>query len=126
VPGTKNVGGGTFALCDSDGRWREYRIEAAGTPADVQGLGYYGGWRDGGSAGVYRGAGPIVETDRYPSSAQVPETGLLSLPEEKRFGPTEFPCFMTGPDGETGMVHFEHHIFGRYKPYGFELGERGT
>lgn len=119
APGTKNVIGGTFALCDAEGQWREYRLQAAGTPADVQGLGYYGGWRDGGSAGVYRGIGPIVETDRYPSSAYGPKTGLLSLPEAKRLGPTEFPCFLTGPDGETGMVHFEHHVFGRYKPYGF-------
>src|SRR5262249_59863773 len=81
--------------------------------------GYYGGWRDGTSAGVYRGVGPIVETDRYPSSAAGGKTGLLSLPEEKRLGPTEFPCFLTGPDGESGMVHFEHHVFGLYGPYGF-------
>ncbi|GGC77252.1 hypothetical protein [Chelatococcus reniformis] len=119
APGTKNVVGGTFELCDEHGRWRAYRIEAAGTPADVQGLGYYGGWRDGGSAGVYRGAGPVVETDRYPSAAHLGKTGLLSLPESKRLGPTEFPCVMTGPDGETGMVHFEQHVFGAYRPYGF-------
>jgi hypothetical protein len=66
APGTKNVIGGTFELCDEEGRWREYHLRAAGTPADVQGLGYYGGWRDGGSAGIYRGVGPIIETDRYP------------------------------------------------------------
>lgn len=119
APGTRNVIGGAFSLCDSDGRWRDYRIEAAGTPADVQGLGYYGGWKDGGSAGVYRGTGPVVETDRYPSSASGGKTGLLSLPEAKRLGPTEFPCFMSGPDGERGMAHFEQHIFGKYKPYGF-------
>jgi hypothetical protein len=119
APGTKNVIGGTFELCDEEGRWREYHLRAAGTPADVQGLGYYGGWRDGGSAGIYRGVGPIIETDRYPSSAELGKTGLLSLPEEKRLGPTEFPCFLTGPDGETGMVHFEQHVFGRFKPYGF-------
>jgi hypothetical protein len=119
APGTRNVVGGTFALCDASGRWREYQLESAGTPADVQGLGYYGGWHDGGSAGVYRGVGPVVETDRYPSSAQGGKTGLLSLPEAKRLGPTEFPCFLTGPDGETGMVHFEQHVFGPYKPYGF-------
>ena len=119
APGTKNVIGGTFALCDNEGGWRDYQLRAAGTPADVQGLGYYGGWSDGGSAGVYRGVGPIVETDCYPSSAELGKTGLLSLPEEKRLGPTEFPCFLTGPDGESGMVHFEQHVFGRYKPYGF-------
>ncbi len=115
APGTKNVVGGTFSLCDSDGDWRAYTIEAAGTPADVQGLGYYGGWNDGGNAGVYRGVGPVVETDRYPSSAAGGKTGLLSLPEAKRLGPTEFPCVMIGPDGERGMAHFEQHIFGDYK-----------
>lgn len=119
APGTKNVIGGGFSLRDSEGRWRDYRIEAAGTPADVQGLGYYGGWRDGGSAGVYRGVGPIIETDRYPSSAAAGKTGLLSLAEGKRLGPTEFPCVMVGPDGERGMAHFEQHVFGSYKPYGF-------
>ncbi len=119
APGTKNVVGGTFALLDAAGTWREYRIEAAGTPADVQGLGYYGGWRDGGSAGVYRGAGPVVEIDRYPSASALGKTGLLSLPEAKRLGPTEFPCFLTGPDGARGMAHVEQHVFGSYKPYGF-------
>ncbi len=119
APGTRNVVGGTFALLDSAGAWREYRIEAAGTPADVQGLGYYGGWRDGGSAGLYRGAGPVVEIDRYPSASALGKTGLLSLPEAKRLGPTEFPCFLVGPSGERGMAHVEQHLFGRYKPYGF-------
>lgn len=119
APGTKNVVGGGFSLLDETGRWRDYRIELAGTPADVQGLGYYGGWRDGGSAGVWRGIGPLVETDRYPSSAAGGKTGLLSLPEAKRLGPTEFPCRLVGPDGERGMAHFEQHVFGRYKPYGF-------
>lgn len=51
-----------------------------------------GGWKDGGSAGVWRSVGPVVETDRYPSAAAL---------------------------GKTGMVHFEQHVFGRYKPYGF-------
>lgn len=120
APGTKNVIGGKFALCDTDGNWREYTIEAAGTPADVQGLGYYGGWKDGGRAGVWRGIGPVVETDRYPSNAAGGKTGLLSLPEKKRLGPTEFPCIMIGPDGERGMAHFEQHLFGAYRPYGFK------
>ena len=119
APGTKNVVGGTFALLDLTGTWREYRIDAAGTPADVQGLGYYGGWRDGGSAGVYRGVGPIVEVDRYPSASALGKTGLLSLPEAKRLGPTEFPCFLVGPDGARGMAHVEQHVLGHYKPYGF-------
>lgn len=119
APGTKNVVGGSFELLDANGVWRSYTVEAAGTPADVQGLGYYGGWRDGGSAGVYRGVGPVVEVDRYPSAAALGKTGLLSRPEAKRLGPTEFPCFMTGPDGARGMAHVEQHIFGAYEPYGF-------
>lgn len=119
APGTRNVVGGRFSLLDGDGRWRDYRLEPAGTPADVQGLGYYGGWQDGGSAGVWRGVGPVVETERYPSAAHLGRTGRLALPEARRLGPTEFPCRLFGPDGETGMVHFEHHVFGRYRPYGF-------
>jgi hypothetical protein len=27
---------------------------------------------------------------------------------------------MTGPDGTTGMAHFEHTISGAYPRYGFE------
>lgn len=119
APGTKNVVAGAFELLDVNGLWRSYTVEAAGTPADVQGLGYYGGCQDGGSAGVYRGVGPIVEVDRYPSAAALGKTGLLSLPEKKRLGPTEFPCVMTGPDGVRGMAHVEQHIFGAYEPYGF-------
>jgi hypothetical protein len=119
APGTRNVIGGSFSLLDSDGHWRDYTIAAAGTPADVQGLGYYGGWQDGGSAGVWRGVGPVVETDRYPSAHHLGKTGLPSLPESQRLGPTEFPCRLSGGDGSTGMVHFEQHVFGRYRPYGF-------
>ncbi len=112
APGTHNVVGGSFALMDGSGHWREYRLRAAGTPADVQGLGYYGGWQDGGSAGVWRGAGPVVEVDRYPQGAALGRAGLTRLPAGKRLGPTEFPCWLEGPDGERGMVHLEHHLFG--------------
>ena len=89
------------------------------TGGRVQGLGYFGGWYDGRSAGVWRGVGPIVETDRYPQGAALWKAGLLHLSEAKRLGPTEFPCIITCPDGETGMVHFEQHVFGKYRPYGF-------
>ena len=119
APGTKNVVAGKLQFREEGGRWREYMIRAAGTPADVQGLGYYGGWKDGGSAGVYRGAGPVIENDRYPSAAHLGKTGLTRLPHEKRLGPTEFPCYISGPDGEKGMAHFEHHVFGPYAPYKF-------
>ena len=70
------------------------------------------GWNDGGSAGVWRGIGPVVEVDRYPQGAALGRAGLTRLPAERRLGPTEFPCVLEGPDGERGMVHFEHHIFG--------------
>lgn len=63
--------------------------------------------------------GPIVETDRYPQGAQLGKAGLLRLPEAKRLGPTEFPCFLSDPDSETGTAHFEQHVFGKYRPYGF-------
>jgi hypothetical protein len=117
-PGTRFVTGGGFALCDEHGEWREYRLEEPGTPADVQGLGYYGGWHDGGSAGVYRGEGPHVESDRYPMAAR--PQGPPRVPEQRRIGPTEFPFTIVGPDGARGMAHFEHHVMGRYEPYGFE------
>jgi hypothetical protein len=115
--GTRYVTGGSFALLDEDGTWREYRLEPAGTPADVQGFGYYGGWHDGGSPGVWRGTGPVVEHDSYPVGPG--HGGPPHVASERRLGPTEFPCRVTGPDGETGMAHFEHHVLGRYEPYGF-------
>jgi hypothetical protein len=118
-PGTRYVTGGTFALLDDTGRWREYTLEPAGTPADMQGFGYYGGWHDGGSAGVWRGAGPHVEHDAYPVGPELGRTGPPGVDPERRLGPTEFPCRVTGPDGERGMAHFEHHVMGAYRPYGF-------
>jgi hypothetical protein len=113
---TRYVTGGTLRLLDDQGTWREYGLEPAGTPADVQGFGYYGGWHDGGSPGVWRGIGPVVEHDSY---AVGPGSGPPHLSADRRLGPTEFPCRLTGPDGEHGMAHFEHHVLGRYRPYGF-------
>jgi hypothetical protein len=121
-PGTRYVTGGSFALRDEHDEWREYRLEQPGTPADVQGLGYYGGWHDGGSAGVYRGAGPHVESDRYPVAA-VP-AGPPHVPAQRRLGPTEFPFAITGPEDARGMAQFEHHVMGRYDRYGFEERKR--
>jgi len=119
-PGTRYVVGGTFSLLEEAGTWREYRLEPAGTPADVQGFGYYGGWHDGGSAGVWRGAGPHVEHDSYAVGPELGRTGPPRVDPKRRLGPTEFPSFVTGPDGERGMAHFEHHVMGRYRPYGFD------
>lgn len=118
-PGTRYVVGGTFSLLDDEGTWRAYELEPAGTPADVQGFGYYGGWHDGGSAGVWRGAGPHVEHDSYPVAPDLAPTGPPHVDPKRRLGATEFPCRVTGPDGEQGMAHFEHHVMGPYRPYGF-------
>jgi hypothetical protein len=118
-PGTRNVTGGALSLKDERGTWREYRLALAGTPADVQGGGYYGGWFDGGSPGVYRGLGPVVEFDRYASGVTLGATGPAHIPAAKRLGPTEFPCLLTGPDGDEGMAHLEHTILGPYRPYSF-------
>jgi hypothetical protein len=109
------VTGGGFAVRTEDGAWHEYRLETPGTPADVQGFGYYGGWHDGGSAGVWRGAGPHVEHDRYAAGDGPPR-----VPADRRLGPTEFPFTISGPGDTRGMAHFEHHVMGRYAPYGFE------
>jgi hypothetical protein len=119
APGTRHPVSAVLRLLDVTGRWRELNLAVAGTPADVQGLGYYGGWLDGGSAGMYRGAGPVIETDRYPSQLGLATSGLARVPLERRMGPTEFPCHLTGGEGERGMAHFEHHVLGAYRPYGF-------
>lgn len=119
IPGTHNVRGGRYVLKDAQGGRHEYRIRVAGTAADVQGGGYYGGWHDGDRTGVYRGVEPKIEHDRYPAPADRMHTGPLHVPENRRMGQTEFPCFLEGPGGAKGMAHFEHHVFGAYKPYGF-------
>jgi hypothetical protein len=119
APGTKHPVSARLELLDATGRWRALQLRSTGTPADVQGLGYYGGWRDGGSAGCWRGVGPVVETDRYPSLTGVASSGLSRVAADRRMGPTEFACWLEGDDGERGMAHFEHHLFGAYRPYGF-------
>lgn len=116
-PGTLQPAGGSFALTTDDGEEHEFTLTRAGTPADVQGLGYYGGWHDGGSAGVWRGTGPHVEHDRY---ATGPFSGPPHVPARRRLGPTEFPCRITDAAGNAGMAHFEHHVLGRYEPYGLD------
>jgi hypothetical protein len=103
--------GGSFELLDVNGVRRRYEVRSSGSPADVQGLGYYGGWYDRGSAGVYRGA-ETVEIDRYPVGGDNGRSGPEHIPGPKRLGPTEFPVFITGPDGGQGMAHFEHTIIG--------------
>ena len=91
----------------------ELRITPSGTPADVQGFGYYGGWHDGGSAGVWRGVGPVVEHDRYP----VPAIPLGHPTSRCAVQADGVPCRVVSADGSEGMAHFEHHVFGRYEPY---------
>lgn len=117
-PGTIFPVGGSWELIGADGSRRRYELRKSGPPADVQGLGYYGGWEDGGSAGLYRGP-ERVEHNSYsivPGNAAI---GPDHVPERRRMGPTEFPMFISGPDGGEGMAHVEHHIFGAYDPYNF-------
>jgi len=119
VAGTKNPARGRFRLTDTMGGVREYAFEVTGTPATVQGCGYYGGWRDGDGNGVWRGVGPVTETDRFPAGGDVRNAGPAHLPEKRRIGLTEFGVRLTGPDGAAGMAHFEHTVMGPYRPYGF-------
>lgn len=116
-PGTVWPVGGSFELVDVEGVSRRYELRASGPPADVQGLGYYRGWQDGLSSGIYRGP-ETVEHDVY-EIAREDKSGPPHVPVKRRLGPTEFPCFVTGPDGGQGMAHVEHHIYGPYDPYGF-------
>ncbi|QEC48732.1 hypothetical protein FSW04_14905 [Baekduia soli] len=106
---------GTVDLVDEEGVTRRYELAVAGAPADVQGLGYYGGWADHGSAGVYRGP-ETIEVDRYPTGTEGERSGPAHVPVRRRIGPTEFPRFVTGPGGTTGMAHFEYSILAGAKP----------
>ena len=111
--------GGSFTLLDQEGERRRYELRASGSPADVHGLGYYRGWHDGGSSGLYRGP-ETLEHDVYEiAPVHGHRTGPPHVPERRRMGPTEYPCFLTGPDGGAGMAHVEHHVFGPYDPYSF-------
>lgn len=116
--GTKRPVRGSFELVDEHGETRRYELRAAGTPADVHGLGYYGGWHDGGSSGLYRGP-ELTEHDVYEAISRNGRSGPPHVPEKRRLGPTEYPCLLTGPGGTEGMAHLEHHIYGPYDPYSF-------
>lgn len=118
-PGTRNVKGGRYTLKDALGHRLDYTIRSAGTGADVQGGGYYAGWHDGERTGMFRSAEPRIEQDRYPAPSDGVKTGPQHVPEKRRIGQTEFPCWLEGPEGARGMAHFEHYILGPYKPYGF-------
>jgi hypothetical protein len=117
--GTPRPSGGSFDLTGEDGVKRHYELRSANAPADVQGFGYYGGWHDGRSAGMYRGE-LTVEHDLYSTEAGPEPTGPPHVKPERRLGPTEYPCLLSGPDGGEGMAHLEHHIFGAFEPYGFQ------
>ena len=119
LDGTERPLGGRLELDGEDGETREYELKLAGTPADVQAGGYYGGWSDNLGPGIYRGE-EVVEHDDYDVSPGSIKTGPPHVPEAKRLGPTEYPMHMSGPDGVTGMAHFEHTISGPYPRYGFE------
>ncbi len=119
IAGTRWPRGGRIELDGEDGVTRRYTLELQGTPADVQGGGYYRGWSDGLSAGVYRGP-EVVEHDSYPAEPGPGAGGPPHVPEKRRLGPTEFPMTMVEANGAEGMAHFEHTMNGPYPRYGFE------
>ena len=116
---THRLTGGHIELDGEDGETREYRLELAGTPADVQAGGYYRGWSDNLGPGVYRGS-EVLEYDDYDVSPGDEKTGPPHVPENFRLGPTEYPMKMLGPNGAKGMAHFEHTLSGPYPRYGIK------
>jgi hypothetical protein len=116
-PGTNNFAGGAVRLLDAEGGRHEYRIELVGTPVDLQGFGYHGGWHDGGNAGVFRSAELHVETDSYPADPALGRTGPPALAPARRLGSIEYPCSLIATDGTVGRAHVEHNLIGRYAPY---------
>ncbi|MGD9603864.1 MAG: hypothetical protein AB7O21_00885 [Gammaproteobacteria bacterium] len=119
APGTKRPTGGTLELVGEDGETRRYELSLAGTPADVQGGGYYQGWRDHLGAGIYRGAETLEWDDYDTAPAEVP-SGPPHVPITRRLGPTEYPMRMVAANGAAGMAHFEHTVSRAYPRYGFE------
>jgi len=117
LTGSTRPTGGTLELDGEDGLTRRYQLTLAGTPADVQGAGYYRGWCDGQSAGIYRGADHL-EYECYETAPGATLSGPPHVPVRHRLGPTEFPMRIDGPGGD-GMAHFEHTISGAYPRYGF-------
>jgi hypothetical protein len=121
VTGTPRPSGGRVALLDEDGDKHTYELRASGSPADVHGVGYYRGWHDGRSSGIWRGV-EHLEYDDYGTTPGDEPTGPPHVPVAHRMGPTEYPMFMTyecSAGRAEGMAHLEHHIFGRYARYGF-------
>lgn len=119
--GTRYPSGGTITVTDARGDARRYELTGTGTPADVQGFGYHGGWHDDRSAGIYRGHDVTVEHDRYPSGVTLPPAGPPNVDQKHRLGPNEFPMALRCTDtGSTGMAQLEHSVLGTYRPYGFE------
>lgn len=116
---TGHLLGGSFELTCDDGVVREYRVEVDST-ANIQGLGYYHGWKDGASAGVYRGV-ELIEHDCHSERADDGRSGADHVPPTKRLQPTEYACHVFGPGDATGMAHLEHTIFRPYSPYAVPL-----
>ena len=120
--GTHNPAGGELRLMDDAGRSRQYQLGPSTTPADVQGFGYYSGWRDGENPGTYRGDDLMAEFDEYDVDLTRAGGGPPRIARAQRVGPTEFPSPLTGPGGATGMAHLEHYVLGPYRRYGFDRG----
>jgi hypothetical protein len=111
--------GGSFELTGEDDVVREYRVDVDSS-ANVQGLGYYNGWKDGGSAGVYRGVEQI-EHDRHSEETDDGRSAADHIPSTKRLQPTEYACRIHGPGDVNGMGHLEHTVFRPYSPYAVPL-----
>lgn len=118
------LSGGTFQVTGDDGVLRKYRVEVV-TKANVQGLGYYNGWKDGASAGVYRGL-ELIEHDRHPEVDEDGRSAADHIPPTNRLQPTEYACILHGPGGTTGMAHLEHTIFRPYERYAVPLWRGAT
>ena len=116
--GTRRLAGGEFTLLDAGGGERHFTFERVCEPVHPEGFGYARGWSDGGNPGVWRGP-EAVESSSFDATDPDAAPGGAHLPAARRLGGTEFACSLAGPDGEPGMAHVEHMIYGTYEPSGF-------
>ncbi|HET9078446.1 MAG TPA: hypothetical protein VFN68_16035 [Acidimicrobiales bacterium] len=108
--GGRRVRRGAFTLVDAEGRSWPYRFEDLGW-VYCQGGGYFGGFDDGLGQGVYRGdyhcEGEVWDVS-HPTAVVGPDG------REFEFDAAWAESFvrLTGPDGRTGLAHFECVVIG--------------
>lgn len=117
-PGTRELASGTLVVKGADSSEHQYDFEIVGQPVHTQGFGYLRGWKDGGAPGVYRGA-EFYENDRFDVSVPGALTGPEHVPQEGRFGGSEYAARVLGKEGDRGVAMVEHMVYGAYDPYGF-------